>query len=390
MLQEQQPVSTPLHLQPGDVHHYRGFEIYLSDVSRRLVCSYFVTGLKRYCRDIAHGEELIDAYYTAQALPREPGSMRVLAADVRVTNSMSAHESRRRSEQARGQKRQEGKFAPERHEQIEQQQMTQTVKREGLSDDTPAGALMLPVYSIGGEEGFYLPGDEGECLTREDARAVTGKDNEESSVTGVDPALELGLRTQARLLALGVAPLTAMSVAYGVTRDLDQLLIDNGLEEQVTAVRIADHVDGRWVPRHEARAAWADRPLWEEEEGEGPHEQLEQQQAQVAVALPTTPLPLSSCLVTEEDLGYEPFSAEDIAQNIERGDELSGDIYQIGPKPSLMDCAFVLGNLSGIGTQLLLELGKRTLENEQLRAELARVQPAPQVRKPRSIDHVTA
>jgi hypothetical protein len=228
MLQEQQPMSTPLHLQPGDVHHYRGFEIYLSDVSRRLVCSYFVTGLKRYCRDVTHGEELIDAYHTAQALPREPGSMRILAADVRVTNSMTAHESRRRSEQARGQKRKGGKFTAERHE------------------------------------------------------------------------------------------------------------------------------------------------------------QLEQQQAQVAVALSTTRLPLSPCLVTEEDMGYEPFSPEDIAQNIERGEELSSDIYQVGPKPDLMDCAFVLGNLSGIGTQLLLELGKRTLENEQLRAELARVKPAPRVRKSRS------
>lgn len=102
-----------LRLQPGDTHHYRGFEIYLSDVSRRLVCSYFVTGLKRYCRDIAHGEELIDAWHAAQALPREPGSMRILAADVRVTNSMSAHESRRRAEQARGQHREDGHFAKE-------------------------------------------------------------------------------------------------------------------------------------------------------------------------------------------------------------------------------------------------------------------------------------
>ena len=217
-----------LHLQPGDTHHYRGFEIYLSDVSRRLVCSYFVTGLKRYCRNIAHGEELIDAWHAAQTLTRAPGSMRILAADVRVTNTMSAHESRRRSEHARGQRRQGGKFAPERHEQIEQQQ------------------------------------------------------------------------------------------------------------------------------------------------------------AQIAVALPTAPLPLSPSLVTEEDMGYEPFSPEDIAQNIKRGEALSSDIYQVGPKPTLMDCAFVLGNLSGIGTQLLLELGKRTLENEQLRAELARVKPAPRVRKPRS------
>ncbi|AFD27759.1 hypothetical protein [Deinococcus gobiensis] len=113
MLQEQPPVSSPLHLQPGDTHHYRGFEIYLSDVSRRLVCSYFVTGLRRYCRDIAHGEELIDTWHAAQAQPREPGSMRVLAADVRVTNSMSAHESRRRVEQARGQRRKGGRFAKE-------------------------------------------------------------------------------------------------------------------------------------------------------------------------------------------------------------------------------------------------------------------------------------
>lgn len=102
-----------LHLQPGDVHHHRGFEIYLSDISRRLVCSYFVTGLRRYCRDIAHGKELIDAYHAAQALPREPGSIRILAADVRVTNSMSAHESRRRVEQARGQRRNGGRFAEE-------------------------------------------------------------------------------------------------------------------------------------------------------------------------------------------------------------------------------------------------------------------------------------
>lgn len=224
MLQEQPPVSTPLHLQPGDTHHYRGFEIYLSDVSRRLVCSYFVTGLKRHCRDLAHGEELIDAWHAAQALPREPGSIRVLAADVRVTNSMSAHESRRRVEQARGQRREGGRFAKE----------------------TPVAPTAQP----------------------------------------------------------------------------------------------------------------------------------EQQQAQRATPQPTT-TPTVLSLVTEAELGYEPFNAQDIDENITRGEELSCQIYQIGKKPTLMDCAYVLGNLSGIAEQQRMEI-------ERLHAELARLTPTPRVRTSRS------
>lgn len=229
MLQEQPPVSTPLHLQPGDTHHYRGFEIYLSDVSRRLVCSYFVTGLKRHCRDLAHGEELIDAWHTAQALLREPGSIRVLAADVRVTNSMSAHESRRRSEQARGQKRQGGKFAPERHH------------------------------------------------------------------------------------------------------------------------------------------------------------QLEQQQAQVAVALTTTPLPVYLGRATEEELGFEPFTVEEIAAAIEEAEDLTNRIYMVTPEgvPELYACARPMGDLAGMSQQLLLELGKQSLENEHLRAELVQAKAAKGTRRPK-------
>ena len=129
-----------LHLQPGDTHHYRGFEIYLSDVSRRLVCSYFVTGLKRHCRDIPHGEELIDAWHIAQAAPREPGSMHILAADVRVTNSLTASACRRRVEQARGQHREGGRFAKETPAtptaQPEQRQLTQAGP-QGHAEDQP-------------------------------------------------------------------------------------------------------------------------------------------------------------------------------------------------------------------------------------------------------------
>ncbi|AFD25806.1 hypothetical protein DGo_CA1879 [Deinococcus gobiensis I-0] len=218
-----------MHLQPGETHPYRGFEIYLSDVSRRLVAPYFVTGLKRYCRDVTHGEELIDAHHAALALPREPGSIRVLAADVRVTNSMSAHESRRRSEQARGQKRQGGKFAPERHQ------------------------------------------------------------------------------------------------------------------------------------------------------------QLEQQQAQVAVALTTTPLPVDLGRATEEELGFEPFTVEEIAGIVERANNLCDRAYFncYGPTPTMDECANPLGDLAGIAEQLLLELGKQSLENEQLRAELAQAKAAKGTRRPK-------
>ena len=233
-----------LHLQPGDTHHYRGFEIYLSDVSRRLVCSYFITGLKRHCRDIAHGEELIDAWHAAQTTPREPGSIRILAADVRVTNNMTAHESRRRAEQARGQHREGGRFARE----------------------TPVAPTAQPE------------------------------------------------------------------------------------QRQLTQAAPQDHAEDQ------------------------PHQQVEQQQAQRAAPQPA---PSLLSLVTEDDLGYEPFSAQDIDENIGRGEHLSNQICQIGPKPTLMDCALVLGNLSGIAEQQRLEIGR-------LHAELARLPPPSRVRASRS------
>lgn len=92
---------------------YRGFEIYLSDPKRRMVCSYMVSELRFPCRDIAHGQQIIDAHLERAAQPRKPGEVRILAADVRVTNGLSASACRYRSERARNQNRKAGKFAKE-------------------------------------------------------------------------------------------------------------------------------------------------------------------------------------------------------------------------------------------------------------------------------------
>ena len=92
---------------------YRGFEIYLSDPKRQLVCSYMVAKLRFPCRDFAHGKEIVDAHLAKATQPLKPGEVRILAADVRVTNSISASTCRYRSERARNQNRKGGKFAKE-------------------------------------------------------------------------------------------------------------------------------------------------------------------------------------------------------------------------------------------------------------------------------------
>lgn len=78
-----------------------------------------------------------------------------------------------------------------------------------------------------------------------------------------------------------------------------------------------------------------------------------------------THTPFTPSLVTRDDLGFDPFTPEEIAENAERGETLATRIYEVGERPTLMDCASVLGNLAGIAQQ-------QTLEIAHLRAELAR------------------
>ena len=90
---------------------YRGFEITAPISQRGQVCPLFVQRLRRPARDLAHAQEIIDAHHAAA--PRQPGELRVVAADVRVVHGLSASACRNRSEQATGRRRVGGKFAVE-------------------------------------------------------------------------------------------------------------------------------------------------------------------------------------------------------------------------------------------------------------------------------------
>lgn len=87
---------------------YKGFEIYLS--APGATCPFFVRGLRRPCRDITHGREIVDAHLARAAQPRQPGELRVVAV-LPGERMLSASACRGRIEQARGQRRVGGRFA---------------------------------------------------------------------------------------------------------------------------------------------------------------------------------------------------------------------------------------------------------------------------------------
>ena len=89
---------------------YRGFTIVLSDWRRRQVCSYTVSELRHPCRDVAHGQEIIDAYLASREA-RPAGGLRIVAADVKVAHGLSASACRNRTEQASARRRVAGRFA---------------------------------------------------------------------------------------------------------------------------------------------------------------------------------------------------------------------------------------------------------------------------------------
>ncbi|GGI75742.1 hypothetical protein [Deinococcus wulumuqiensis] len=89
---------------------YRGFEITLA--APGMACPFFVHKLRRPCRDLAHGQEIVDAHLERAAQPRQPGELHVVAV-LPGERMLSASACRNRSEQARGQRRVSGKFATE-------------------------------------------------------------------------------------------------------------------------------------------------------------------------------------------------------------------------------------------------------------------------------------
>ena len=89
---------------------YRGFEITLT--APGMACPFFVHKLRRPCRDLAHGQEIVDTYLERAAQPREAGELRVVAV-LPGERMLSASARRNRSEQAGGQRRVGGKFARE-------------------------------------------------------------------------------------------------------------------------------------------------------------------------------------------------------------------------------------------------------------------------------------
>lgn len=89
---------------------YRGFEITLA--APGMACPFFVHKLRRPCRDLAHGQEIVDAYLERVAQPRQPGELHVVAV-LSGERMLSASACRGRVEQSRGRRRVGGKFAPE-------------------------------------------------------------------------------------------------------------------------------------------------------------------------------------------------------------------------------------------------------------------------------------
>ena len=89
---------------------YRGFTIVLSDWRRRQVCSYTVSELRHPCRDVAHGQEIIDAHLASREA-RPAGGLRIVAADVKVQHGLSASACRNRIEQASARRRVAGRFS---------------------------------------------------------------------------------------------------------------------------------------------------------------------------------------------------------------------------------------------------------------------------------------
>ena len=89
---------------------YHGFTISLT--APGMVCPFFVSKLRRPCRDIEHGKAIVDAHLARAAQPRQAGELRVVAV-LPGERMLSASACRGRSEQARGRQRSGGKFAPE-------------------------------------------------------------------------------------------------------------------------------------------------------------------------------------------------------------------------------------------------------------------------------------
>ncbi|GAA4002916.1 hypothetical protein GCM10022631_12110 [Deinococcus rubellus] len=76
---------------------YNGFEIY--QTNSRLACGWFVAGLRRPCRSLAHGKQIVDAHLSAKA--SQPQGVSIVAV-MDGGNMLSAGECRNRIERQRG------------------------------------------------------------------------------------------------------------------------------------------------------------------------------------------------------------------------------------------------------------------------------------------------
>lgn len=75
---------------------------------RRMACPWYISELRRHCRNPQHAAEIIDAHLAAAAEQTGP---RMTVLDTRARLGLSAAQCRRRAEQASAQPRQGGRFA---------------------------------------------------------------------------------------------------------------------------------------------------------------------------------------------------------------------------------------------------------------------------------------
>ena len=66
-----------------------------------------------------------------------------------------------------------------------------------------------------------------------------------------------------RLLELGLSVQAAAAACRALMEDVDQLLLSNGVEEEIRMVKVSEFQGGQWTPVAVARSGeWAEAPLW--------------------------------------------------------------------------------------------------------------------------------
>lgn len=136
------------------------------------------------------------------------------------------------------------------------------MNRSDVLDDSQKNQALQTVFAVSGPEGYWMPGTLEECRTRDsalqkaDEDAVTGR-------TALDPTLVLAIRMQTRLLELGLSVQAAAVACRALMEDVDQLLLCNGVEEEIRMVKVSEFQGGQWTPVAVARSGeWAEAPLW--------------------------------------------------------------------------------------------------------------------------------